>query len=205
MPIVVMFAAHHKRDATLFLVNIDEVYYNTGLQIFGNIIDMCFVCYKLPATSTTISGITQVDVESSTWYTQANYRENLSVSNSLLMIKVFFMYLLPGSGKIRYYGKLGLNAEYLLKSSGNVYSNWSANYTDYHSFNPPYSGGSNSGTYEALALGSGALSADIAVGGQSGRHRVEVAYNSPMNLGGVGQPTFKMGNFGLFYFFTILR
>jgi hypothetical protein len=163
------------------------------------------VGYSTFKSSTTISGITQVDVESSTWYTQANYRENLSVSNSLLMTKVFFMYLLPGSGKIRYYGKLGLNAEYLLKSSGNVYSNWSANYTDYHSTYPPYSGGSNSGTYEALSLGNGSLSADIALGGQAGRHRIEVAYNSPMNLGGIGQPTFKMSSFGLFYFFTILK
>jgi hypothetical protein len=163
------------------------------------------VGYSTLKSSTTISGITQVDVESNTWYTQANYRENLSVSNSLLMTKFYFMYLLPGSGKIRYYGKLGINAEYLLKSSGNVYSNWSASYTDYHSTNPPYSAGSNSGTYEALAFGSGALSADIAIGGQSGRHRVEIAYNSPMNCGGVGQPTFKMGSFGLYYFFTILK
>lgn len=163
------------------------------------------VGYSTLKSSTTISGTTQTGVQSSTWYTQANYRENLSVSNSLLMTNFYFMYLIPGSGKVRYYGKLGLNAEFLLKSSGNVYSNWSANYTDYHSTNPPYSAGSGSGTYEALAFGSGALSADIAVGGQAGRHRVEIAYNSPMNLGDVSQPTFKMSSFGLYYFFTILK
>lgn len=163
------------------------------------------VGYSTFKSNTTISGTTQIDVQSSTWYTQANYKENLSMSNSLLMTNFYFMYLLPGSGKVRYYGKIGLNAEFLLKSSGNIYSNWSASYTDYHSFNPPYSAGSGSGTYEALSFGNGSVSADIAVGGQAGRHRVEIAYNSPMNLGGIGQPTFKMGSFGLYYFFTILK
>jgi hypothetical protein len=161
--------------------------------------------YSIFKSNTTISGTTQVGVLSSTWYSQANYKENLSVSNSLFMTNFYFMYLLPGSGKVRYYGKLGLNAEFLLKSGGNVYSNWSASYTDYHSFNPPYSGGSNSGTYEAVTFGSGSLSADIAVGGQAGRHKVEIAYNSPMNCGGLGQPTFKMSSFGVYYFFTILK
>ena len=161
--------------------------------------------YSTLKSSTTISGSTQLAVQSSTWYTQAYYKENLSVSNSLLMTNVYFMYLLPGSGKVRFYGKLGLNAGFLLKSSGNVYSNWSANYTEYHGFNPPFSGGSGSGTYECLTFGDGSLSADIAAGAQAGRHKVEVAYNSPMNLGGIGEPTFKMSSFGLYYFFTILK
>lgn len=163
------------------------------------------VGYSTFKSHTTVSGTTQLDVQSSTWYTQADYTENLSVSNSLLMTNFYFMYLLPGSGKVRFYGKLGLNAEFLLKSGGNVYSNWSANYTEYHSTNPPYSGGSGSGVYEAVTFGSGSLSADVAIGAQAGRHKVEVAYNSPMNCGGLGEPTFKMDSFGLYYFYTILK
>jgi len=155
--------------------------------------------------STSPSGSTTSYVQSSTWYDSVNYTENLTVSNSLLTTNLYFMYLIPGSGKVRYYGKLGVNTLFLLKPNGYAYSNWSGNYTAYHGGYPPYPDGGHSGTYESIAFGFNAASGEIAIGAETGRHRVEVVYYSPAELGATNQPSFQLSRLGLYYFFTVLK
>jgi hypothetical protein len=155
--------------------------------------------------STSPSGSTTEYVQSSTWYDSVNYTENLTVSNTLLTTNLYFMYLVPGSGKVRYYGKLGVNTLFLLKPNGYAYSNWSGNYTAYHGSNPPYPDGGHSGTYESIAFGFNAASGEIAIGAETGRHRVEVVYCSPAELGATNQPSFQLSRLGLYYFFTVLK
>jgi hypothetical protein len=151
------------------------------------------------------SGNTRANVQSNTWYDSVNYAESLSVSNSLLTTNLYFMYLVPGSGRVRYYGKLGVNTVFLLKPNGYAYSNWSGVYTAFYSTTTPYPDGSHSGTYESIAFGINAISAEIAIGAQAGRNRVELVYYSPAELGATNQPSFQLSRLGLYYFFTVLK
>lgn len=151
------------------------------------------------------SGNTRANVQSSTWYDSVNYTQNLSVSNALLTTNLYFMYLVPGSGKVRYYGKLGVNTVFLLKPNGYAYSNWSGVYTAFYSTTTPYPDGSHSGTYESIAFGINAISGEIAIGAQAARHRVEFVYYSPAELGAPNQPSFQISRLGLYYFFTVLK
>jgi hypothetical protein len=161
--------------------------------------------YTTFTSSTNISGTTKVNEQSASWYTLVNYTETPSVSNSLLMTNLYFMYSLPGSGKVRVYAKLGLDLDLLLKSGGNVYSSWSGNFTDYHSTNPPQANGSRGGTYKSVTLAKNAVGANIDLGVKANRHRIELAYYTPMELADVNQNSFTLGMFGLYYYYTILK
>ena len=171
-----------------------------GALSFG--INLGYSAFK---SSTTISGTTKINVQSNTWYTQVKYTENPYVSNSQLITSLYIMYQLPSQSRIRPYAKLGVNLDFLLNSNGNVYSNWNGDFTDYHSTNPPQDNGSWGGKYAAVISTTQAVCANIAVGIRADRHALELAYYTPMEVAASGQPPFTVSQFGLFYYYSILK
>jgi hypothetical protein len=161
--------------------------------------------YSAFKSSTTISGTTKVGVLSNSWYTLVKYTENPYVSNSQFIANLYFMYQLPGQSTFRPYAKLGFNMEFLLNSTGNVYSNWNGDFTGYHSTNPPQDYGPRGGTYVAEIFASQQVCANIAIGVRANRHALELAYYTPMELADNGQPAFSVSQFGLFYYYSILK
>jgi hypothetical protein len=161
--------------------------------------------YTAFKSSSRIGGTTKVDVQSNTWYTQVAYTENQSVSNSLFTTNVYLLYQVPSVSRIRLYMKAGFNVDFVLNSAGNVYSTWSGDFTDYHSTNPPQDNGIQGGKDMLIALAEKAVCINIAAGIRADRHAIELVYNTPMELAASGQPPFKLSQFGLYYYFAILK
>ena len=144
------------------------------------------------------------DSSNSNDYSKTTYAENVSISNTFLMTNFNLMYRFIRSSKVNFYVKAGVGID--LSIAGN--SKFQINYSDTIQY-------ATNGILQPLAYGSYqqnpdyfvdvAASLNLDLGLIVGRNKLELAYYIPKQLAGAGESSFRVAQYGLYYYYTILK
>jgi hypothetical protein len=154
--------------------------------------------------NTTINGVSN-DSSSATWVNSTKYTEQLSMSSSLLMSNLYIMYVFTKNSNWNVYGKLGFTLDAVLAKNNYIYSTYTGVTSLYANGNPPQYEGKGSGARSVLTFTGETIGANLSIGMLSDRHKIELAYYTPKQLAGQNQNPFHLSQYGLYYYFTILK
>ena len=137
-------------------------------------------------------------------YSKTTYAESLSFSNKFLMTNFNVMYRFTRNSQINFYVKAGVGFDVSIAGNTNVHINYSDSMiyalngilqpTAYGSYqqNPDY-------FVDVTA------SLNLSLGLMAGRNKLELAYYIPKQLAGAGESSFRVAQYGLYYYYTILK
>jgi hypothetical protein len=137
-------------------------------------------------------------------YSRTTYTETIPITSWMLTTNLYAMYLINKFGTVQAYVKGGVGTDFLLGSNINMYTNYSESLTGYVNGSTPISG---SGTYsrQLMSFRGTLLNFNASLGAMAGRSRIELSYYTPMELGAVGQPSYVVDMFGIFYYCTLFK
>lgn len=141
-------------------------------------------------------------------YDSIYYSETQRAANSMLLTNLYLMYEFAQREKVGFYFRVGANLNYLLGNGDNatITSNYTeTSYLHYLTY-APTPDSSSRGSVQLIHLAKKTVCFNVSAGVESGRHRIELAYCTPMQLGGSGSDlSFTVSSFGLNYDYTFLK
>jgi hypothetical protein len=135
----------------------------------------------------------------------AKYTEDITTSNSFILVNLCGMYIINPLNKMKFFAKAGLSYNFSTTRNNSLYTNYTYTRTGVRN-GIPYT--PESGRQQEVFLQSvGANFADF-VGGTGiiyGRHKLEIAYMPAANLSDSGNTPFKLGSMAVYYYLSLFK